>query len=158
MASRSGLVPPPAKSPEEEKKTTRRKTWGLHAPWKPLLFAGIPAALAWYYIVVAAPREIPVPPGLKVPFPELLPYLENIVVWCSEHDWITGGIAVGLVANTFFANRPTRCAIIQGILVLLFTGFMYISISAPVERLMRAVQQNLPEDRQLPDYLPPPRR
>jgi len=158
MASRSGLAPAPQKTPEEEKESKKSKARRLHVPWKPIVFAGIPVALAWYYLVVAAPRDIPVPPGLTVPFPELTPYLENMVVWCSEHAWITGGLALGLVASTLLANNPTRCAIIQGILVLLLTGFAYVSISAPVERLMRAVQQNLPEDRQLPDYLPPPRR
>ena len=155
MASRSGFVHAPARPPEEE--TKKKKTRRLYVAWKPILFAGIPLAIAWYYLVVAAPRELPVPPGLKVPFPGILPYLENIVAWCSEHSWMSTGIAIGLVASTFLASNPTRYAVAQGILVLLVTGFFYLSIHAPVERLMRAVEQNLPEDRQLPDYLPPPR-
>ena len=157
MASRSGLAPAPPKTPEEEKESKKSKARRFHVPWKPIVFAGIPAALAWYYLVVAAPREIPVPPGLNVPFPDLVPYLENIVTWCTEHSWMSGAIAIGLVASSFLASNPTRYAIAQGILVLLVTGFFYLSIHAPVERLMRAVEQNLPEDRQLPDYLPPPR-
>jgi hypothetical protein len=157
MASRSGLVHGPARPPEEERDKKRtRKPW-LHLAWKPILFSGIPAAIAWYYLVVAAPQELPVPPGLKVPFPDLIPYLENIVAWCSEHTWMSTGIAIGLVASTFLASNPTRYAVAQGILILLITGFFYLSIHAPVERLMRAVEQNLPEDRKLPDYLPPPR-
>jgi hypothetical protein len=151
MASRSGLAPAPPRSPEGEKKRTRR----FDFPWKPLLIAGIPAVLAWYYLVVAAPPELPVPPGLKVPFPELLPYLENVVVWCSERSLLTAGIALALVGSTFLTSNSTRSAIALGVLLLIGTGFFYVSIHAPVERLLRSVEQNLPEERKLPEYLPP---
>lgn len=149
MASRSGFVSPQEKAPPAPKKRTRAPL----IPWKPFVYTGIPAAIAWYYLAIAAPKQIPVPAGLEVPFPEVIPHLEILCAWCGEHFGIAGGIAGGLVLLTLLAPNPQRCAFWLGVVILSFTGFAYFSISAPVERLLRAVEDKLPEERQLPDYM-----
>jgi hypothetical protein len=106
---------------------------------------------------MVAPAEVPVPAGVKVPFPAVVPHLEAMVLWCAEHPLPVACIALAMLAAGPFFNT-TRYYIILAVVASLSLGFTYLSISAPIERLIRAVEEKIPEDRQLPDYLPPAKK
>jgi hypothetical protein len=117
-------------------------------------------ALAVYYLGWVAPAAVPVDPGVRVPFPEATRFLEKVCTWCGSHNFELVVIGLALIVLGFIArftsNREryfTRLAIVVGLLTL----FTYLSISAPIDRLIHAVESNLPKEGPLPDPANPQR-
>jgi hypothetical protein len=146
----------PSSSAQKKQKSKSAGLSGIF-PWKLVLLAAAPLGLSWYYLTMAAPAEVPVPDGVDVPFPAVLPYLEDMVLWCAAHPIPVACMALALLAVGPFFNT-TRYYIGLAVVVSLFLGFTYLNVSAPIERLLRSVEEKLPEDRKLPDYLPAPRK
>jgi hypothetical protein len=144
---------PTSSSSRERKKGAKGFPLSGIYPWKLVLLAAAPVGLSWLYLTNVAPAEVPVPQHVKVPFPAVLPYLEGMILWCAEHPFPVACIGLALLAAGPFFNT-TRYYIGLAIVVSLSLGFTYLNVSAPIERLLRAVEEKMPEDRQLPDYLP----
>lgn len=142
-------------APSSSAQKRRAKSFGLSGifPWKLVLLAAAPLGLSWYYLTMVAPAEVPVPEGVQVPLPDVVPYLEAMVLWCAAHPLPVACMGLALLAAGPFFNT-TRYYIILAVVASLFLGFTYLNVSAPIERLLRSVQEKLPEDRKLPDYLP----
>jgi hypothetical protein len=102
--------------------------------------------LAVYYLAWVAPGLVPLPPGTKVAFPLATRVLEALCEWCGRSRMEVVGIAAGLLGagfllRLFFRNYFYTLAI--GVALLL--GFTWYSISAPVDRLIHSVEENLPK-------------
>lgn len=146
----------PSTSTPQEKHPAQKKKRFL--PWrgvgeKPFAFALIALGLLIYYLTRVAPSLVPVPPGTKVPYPRATEVLEYVVDWCESHQGSVLWIGAGLLAAGFL--RPLSAAryfVYVAVLSSLVLIFAYLSISAPVDRLFKAVQDNLPKDRRIPSY------
>lgn len=124
-------------------------------PWKFVLLAALPIALSVYYLAWVAPTLVPVPPGVNVPYPAATRFLEEVCSWCGEHRWEVGFIGLGLLASGFvfqFLMAAERYYVVLAALVSLALGFTYLSISAPIDRLLNAVEEAIPKDNRVPGY------
>ena len=128
------------KKKKAQKKPQRR---GPSLPWRFILLAALPIALSVYYIAWVAPTLVPVPPGVSVPYPAATRFLEEVCSWCGEHRWEVALIGLGLLASGFafrFLITAERYYVVLAALVSIALGFTYLSISAPIDRLIKAVE------------------
>jgi hypothetical protein len=123
--------------------------WGFF-----LIAAGVTSLLA-YYLAWVAPALVPVPPEVKVPYPAATRLLEGVCVWCGAHRIVVASIGAALLVPGFFTRwmgPPYHLKL--SILLGCALGFSYISISAPLDRMVEAVKSALPDGREVPDFLP----
>ena len=137
-------TPTKEREPPEEKK---KKSSGLPIPsGGELALPLVPLALAVWYLGWEAPELVPLPEGAKVPFPAAVGFLETVCEWCGGHHsgllWIAGGLLVAGFVVRFFLPRYF---LILAVVTSLFAGFTWYTISAPVERLINNVEENLPK-------------
>ncbi len=128
---------------------------GPSLPWKFILLAALPIALSVYFLAWVAPTLVPIPPGTKVPYPAATRFLEEVCSWCGEHRWEVTLIGLGLLASGFalrFLIAAERYYVVLAALVSLALGFTYLSIAAPIDRLINAVEEAVPEDNRVPSY------
>jgi len=133
--------------PEETEKKKKQKTAIPPFP-KPLelLCALAPLALAVWYLGWVAPDLVPLPPGAKVPFPPATAFLEELCSWSGENQSLLVAIgAIVFATGLFFRFIFNRYFYCLAFVLLLFTGFVWYSISAPVERLIHNVEENIPQ-------------
>lgn len=123
------------------------------APKKPFVAALVAVGLLAFYLTRVAPSLVPVPPGIKVPFPAATQTLEGISIWCGRHQALVFLAGAGLLAGGIFARFSRgRYYIYVAVLSSLALTFTYLSISAPIDRLFKAVHDNLPKDNRVPSY------
>ncbi len=123
-------------------------------PWGYLLLAGIPLSLSAYYLTQVAPDLVPIPQGVKVPFPILNQVLEPVCVWSGENpQWILGIGGLLLLAGLLFRVSISRYYVTLAVTTTLALGLTWYSISAPVDRLIKNVEDNLPRDQRLDGVL-----
>lgn len=147
---------PPSPDPKRNREPKKKFLGAI--PCRPLLAAVFLTAVSIYYLAWVAPASVPVDPGLKVPFPEATRVLEKVCTWCGAHSFGVVTIGLALILPGFFvrftSNREryyTRLAIVVGLL----TFFTYLSISAPIDRLIHAVESGIPKDNRVPDPATP---
>lgn len=150
------LMRKPRKRPERIEEPAKRKSGRAWMPEKMLLLAAIPVALLAVYLVFIAPDSIPLPRGVKVPFPALTRLLQRLSTWCASNPGYTALIALGLlvpgvVVRSFSKRYYTLLTVVASLALIV----SYISIAAPIDRLLNAVERTLTEEqRTVPDYLP----
>jgi hypothetical protein len=128
---------PPEAAPE--KKAPRR----ARIPWRGCLLAATPLALLAWYLVYVGPDLVPVPPHVNVPFPPATRLLEGVIVWCAGHPWYVLGFAAALlVPGLALGGRYYGRLTVAAAVVLVFA---YLSVSAPIDRLLHGVQNTLKE-------------
>ncbi len=136
-------------------RSTGRKTtvpW-FSVPWKCFLIALVPVVLAVCYMGWVAPSLVPVSTGVKVPFPAATRFLESVCAWCGKHRLVVLSIGLGLlVPGTFSRLFTGRYYVVVAVFVSVALSFAYLSISAPIDRLLHAVEQSIPKDERIPDY------
>jgi len=138
-----------------EPQRKRRPTKLTAFPWALVAMAAAPVGLLAYYSTVVAPPKVEVMAGLNVPFPVATEFLVAACRWCGENPAQVALIALGLLAGGIVLPVPAgRYYIALTVTAALALGFTYWSISAPVERLLKQVQENLPVERKLPEFLP----
>ena len=141
-AKESRKDPPPARS---------KGNRFTHFPWGAFVVAAIPVALATFYLTRVAPDLVPLPEGIKVPFPELTAALETACAWCGENQGTAWGIAGGLLAaGCLFRVTIARYYVALAIVAALGLGLTWYSISAPVDRVIKSVEDNIPKDHRVP--------
>ncbi len=138
---------------KERKKTRPRSAVASSAsflPWKLVAFAAIPVALSVYYLGWVAPDAIPVPEGVRVPFPALTKWLERVVGWCSRNRLdvvlIGGGVLLGGVLLRFL-HVEERYYVWVSILAGAMLLVTYFSVSAPIDRLLKSVEDDIQDNR-----------
>ena len=152
-------APTTKKSDEETRKSQRRqRSWIPWLPWLPrnhFLFALGAVGLTVYYLLWVTPELVPVPPGVKVPFPAATQFLEGVCQWCTSHRLGVILMATGVLGfGLFLRISARRYYFWVGVLTTVCLSFTYLSISAPIDRLLRSVEEALPPERQFPDYVP----
>ena len=136
-----------ASKPEKKIPTNRF----VHFPWKRLLVAAVPTALAACYMAEVAPGLVPLPAGTNPPFPVLTSFLEKACGWCGENrGWVYGIGAALLAAGCAFRIAIGRYYAFLAIAMTLALALLWYSISAPIERLIRSVEDEIPKDRRVP--------
>ena len=122
--------------------------------WGHFFLAALTLGLGVYYMCFVAPTLVPVPVGMSVPFPAATKFLEPICTWCGQNQQMILAVAGALLVPGLLFRVWGRGYYAWLILIVgLSVGFTYLSISAPIDRLLHSVENNLPE-RQIPDYLP----
>jgi len=107
------------------------------------------------YMTLVAPSLVDSLEGVEVPFPAATAFLAEACRWCGKNPYTAALIALGAVAGGVLPLIPSRHYYIAlTVVASLALGFTYYSISAPVDRLMKQVKDNLPEERKIPDFLP----
>jgi len=120
-------------------------------PWVHVLLAALPLALAAWYLTAVAPGLIPLPPGIDVPFPRVTGALCEACTWCGENQpYVWGGAGALLLAGVLFRLSRIRYYAVLALVSSLALGFTWYSISAPVDRLIRSVEAQLPKDERVP--------
>ena len=136
----------------EERRKAQRQRFTL--AMRPFLLAAIPVGLTIYYLSWVAPAVVPVPPGVKVPLPSATRFFEEVSVWCGEHSRAVLVIGIGLLTPGLLYRevvKAERYYLRVAIIVSVILGFTYLSISTPLDRFMRAVEENVPQDNRVPD-------
>jgi hypothetical protein len=111
-----------------------------------LLFAVPPLALAVWYLGWVAPDLVPLPEGTKVPFPAATGFLEQFCDWCGANQSLLVAFAVVVfMTGLFIRFFVPRYFYFLSIVLFLFVGFVWYSISAPVDRLIHDVEENIPK-------------
>jgi hypothetical protein len=127
--------------------TTKKKREPLSTrllPTKAGWISAIPIGILVLYVTLVAPGIIPVPRSVKVPFPEATRFLEWVCQWCGQHPWHVLGIGASLLLpGILFRFVANRYYIWLTVLMMLTLGFVYISISAPIDRLFNGVEAKL---------------
>ena len=135
----------PEKEAEERKKKRKKTIPPFPTPLEFLVSVGTLGLGVWYMGWVAS-GQVPVPPGTKVPFPQATAFLEAVCTWCGENQSLVVAAAVGLfVTGLFLRFLIPKYFYAMAIAVGLFTGFTWYSISAPVDRLIHNVEENIPK-------------
>jgi hypothetical protein len=137
----------------QTKPPPRKEKWYLAAyfPWKRFLVTAALMALTGLYLIVLAPPLVPVPAGVRMPFPEMTHFLEKVCVWCGHnpgHVFLIGLAFLGV--GFFFRVSAGRYYIFLTIVLSFGLGVTYYSISAPIDRLIKSVEDNLPRDNRVP--------
>lgn len=122
--------------------------WGL------LLIATGVTSLLVYYLAWVGPTLVPVPAGLKVPYPEATRFLESVCIWCGTHRIVVALIGAALLVPGLTPWFGPGYHLWLSILLGCALGFTYISISAPLDRMVEQVKSSLPDERVVPDFLP----
>jgi len=127
-------------------------------PWRRLGIASVPVALLTFYLTQVGPGLVPVPPGVKMAFPPLTHFLEDVSTWCGDNALIVVGVAaILLMAGVLFKISSGRYYLHLTVIASILLVVTYYSISAPIDRLLKAVEDEIPKDRRVPDYQRPPR-
>ena len=138
----------PGRAPEPPRAKKRR--W-IHFPWKCILLAAIPVGLAAYYLTQVAPGIVPLPPDMVVPFPALTDAMEGICAACGRNPETVYAVAAGLLlAGCFIRYADVRYYVMLAVVVSLGLALTWYSISAPMDRLLKSVEDNLPRDHRVP--------
>jgi hypothetical protein len=141
-------LPPP---PEPRKSALEL----LGTRWGAAFVAVSCAAALVYYLAWVAPALVPVPPGTRVPYPQATRFLEVVCTWCGTHQaWVVIIAAALLIPGLVATWSGPRQHLWLALLMTCVLAFTYLSISAPVDRLVERVRSNLSVDRQVPDFLP----
>jgi hypothetical protein len=141
MAPQSVAIHRTKEEPPKKKKPESRFT---HFPWKLLLAAAVPLALLAYYLTMVAPDLVPIPEGVRVPFPILTHAIEEACAWSGKNAGTVWGIAGGLLAaGCLFKVAIGRYYVFLFLLASLGLGVTWYSISAPIDRLMHSVESNI---------------
>jgi type II secretory pathway component PulF len=147
------LLHPSANLPPPPTRKTVLDVFGTR--WGACSLAAVAAAGLIYYLAWVAPVLVPVPATVKVPYPQATRFLEGVSTWCGAHRLLV--VATGLVlltlAHVAGGNGP-RAHLWLAMLLSTTLVFSYLSISAPIDRLVQQVRSSLNGDRPLPDYLP----
>ena len=123
--------------------------------WRPLLIAAIPVALSAYYLSWVAPDLLPAPPDVRVPFPWASEFLQKVCSWCGRNRLEVVLMGTGLLAPGILcrmAARRERYCLRLAIVCSLALGFAYFNVSAPVDRLDKAVDEAIPADERVPRH------
>lgn len=150
MGARAGK-PPRNLQTEEDPKPRRARA--VIVAWKHFIWAAAFIGLSFVYLTQVAPGAVPLPEDVKVPFPAATKVLEGVCAWCGENATTVAILGlVLLVPGLFprFTASKERYYTRLAILVALALGFTYISISAPIDRLIHAVEKSLPSDQRFP--------
>ena len=139
------------RSPEAEGPAAGRPGGGLSFvdfPWARLLLAAVPLAVVAYYLTDVAPGQLPLPDGVKAPFPALTEALEEFCPWCGENAGMVWGAAAALLGAGFLLQvvRVNVGMYYLGLALAATLAFAlgWYSISAPVDRLLKSVEDRLP--------------
>ena len=142
---------------EEKKKADSGKTRQRRDsifPWKQIFVAAVPIALSVYYLAWVAPALVPLPAGVSVPYPEATRWLEPACVWAGNHQLQVALLGLGLLASgalVRFSLTADHYYLVLAVTVSLALGFTYMAISAPIDRLINAVEAAIPSDERVPD-------
>jgi len=139
-------------TPEKKKQKSGRQgsTW----PWMTVFLAALPMVVSVYYLAWVAPALVPVSAGVSVPFPAATRFLETVCAWSGDHRLGVVLIGLGLLASGIlfrFSLTAQRYYIVLTVTVSLALGFTYLSISAPIDRLINAVEAAIPGDHRVPN-------
>jgi hypothetical protein len=147
MLSAAKLPGPPKGPPPPRREPTRFTRY----PWGHLAMAAVPVGLGAWYMAGVAPALVPLPAGMKVPYPLLTGALEEAAAWSGGHPAWVAGIGVGLLAaGTLFRVSAARYYAALAIVVSAALGIAWYSISAPVDRLIHSVEEEIPRDSRVP--------
>src|SRR5262245_48727908 len=140
---------PRRERPDQEAEETKKKRKKTIPPFPTalefLVSVGTLGVGVWYLGWVA-PGQVPVPPGTKVPFPQATAFLEGLCGWCGDNQSLVVAAAVCLfVTGLFLRFLIPKYFYAMAIVLGLFTGFTWYSISAPVDRLIKDVEDNIPQ-------------
>jgi hypothetical protein len=129
-------------------------------PWALILISAVPVCLLACYLTFIAPVRLRGLAGADVPFPAATEFLADVSRWCEGHPFEAWLIALGLLAGGFVLPVPTgKYYIALTIAAALTLGYSYYSLSAPVDRLLKGVQDSRLPERSSTDRLrPQPRR
>ncbi len=141
------MHPTDTQTRDRKKKTSFRRA----VPWGRLLGAAAVLALTVYYLTQTAPTLVPLPEGVNVPFPAATEALEKACAWCGENFKAVAGVAGFLLLFGLFCDKSYYTTLI--VIACLGLGFTYISISAPIDRLLHSVDGTLNQEREFPDYM-----
>ncbi len=98
---------------------------------------------------------MPVPADVNVPYPAATRFLEEVCSWCGQHRWQVALIGLGFVASGVFFRfviKVERYYVALTVLVSLGLGFTYLSILAPIDRLIDRVEEAIPEDNRISNH------
>lgn len=140
-------------SKTEARKSSQRQRF---FPWRHCIVAAVPVGILAFYVTRVAPDLLPLPPNFDAPFPVLTQALEDACIWCGENQLHVYAMAAGLlllVPGLLFRVSAKRYFVFLTLLAILTLGITYYSVSAPVERLMRSVKDNIPQDDRTQLYL-----
>lgn len=127
-------------SSKKKKETLSQRLLPTKAGW----ISAIPIAILVLYLTVIAPGLVPVPRSVKVPFPAATRFLEQVVDLCAHNPWHVLGIGASLLLpGILFRFMDNRYYVWLAVVMTLTLGFVYISISAPIDRLMHGVEAKL---------------
>lgn len=120
-------------------------------PWPLVLMAAVPVLLAVYYLTMVGPREAHLLAAVDVPLPGATKFLGDVCVWCGKNPIKVVLMGIGLLMGGLLSSLlAARYYIFLTILVSLGLGFTYYAVSAPVDRLIKAVKESVPQDRRVP--------
>ena len=144
------------KDNSSDEKSKKKKPFKLFPNGKMAILAAVPIAITIYYVTIVAPTIIPVPHTVDVPFPKLTKFLEGVCEWCGTHKLEVLGIGIAfflpaIFMRTFSERYCFRLFLLSS-LVLCLT---FISISAPIDRLIDRVETSLKNETRPPppDYM-----
>ncbi len=123
-------------SPRPKSKPHRptRRRW---IPWSRVAWTALPIGLAVYYLTLVAPSLVPLAPNIDVPYPQLTRTLEPFCAWCGAHPEIVAAVGLALLIPVALSEIwPQRIHVWTIILVTFGLSATYLSISAPVDRLI----------------------
>ena len=117
-------------------------------PRKSLIVTSIPLGLLVLYLTVIGPSNLPLPANLEPSFPAATRVLSDVCVWCAANWlWVVVGAVALLFGNVLVRLQPSRYYGWLTIVSALALCFTYYSVSAPIERLFKAVKEEIPQDR-----------
>lgn len=151
MTARHG----PDRNKSDKVQPPPRATRFTYFPWKRLAWASVPVGLLAYYMTMVAPRLIPVPPDVRVPFPALTTSLEELCTWCGDHRLAVLLVGAGLLlAGALFRLTAARYYVILTVVATFTLTMTFLSVSAPIDRLLKKVEASLPKDSRVPSHRP----
>jgi hypothetical protein len=97
---------------------------------------------------------VPMPEGMKLPFPALTQALEPVCQWCGKNpEWVFGIGTVLLFPGLMMKINYSRYYMTLALAVTMTLGLTWYLISAPVDRLIKNVEDNIPRDHRVSDPL-----
>jgi len=139
------------KQGDDEQERKKKSTFSNLLPWPLVLMAAVPVALAVYYLTMVGPTEARVLSAADVPLPAATKFLGDMCDWCGKNRIKVVLMGAGLLMGGLLSSLlAARYYIWLTVLVSLGLGFTYYSVSAPVDRLIKAVKESVPQDRRVP--------
>jgi hypothetical protein len=135
----------PERDEGDEEKKKKKKGALVPSRWE-LLAIVVPLGFAVYYLGWVAPDLVPLPAGAKVPYPEATHLIEEVCAWCGANQSMLLVMAGGLIGTGMLLRLVVpNYFYLLSIVVTLFVGFAWYSISAPVDRLIHNVEDSIPK-------------